>query len=237
MVWAKLMFTLAPPDEGRLGMRVVLIDISKRKRAEHALRESEQSLRNSEQQMNEQIRQLAFLDPLTHLPNRRLFMDRLGQAITAGQRTAHFGALMFLDLDNFKPLNDHHGHGAGDLLLIEVAHRLNQCVRETDTVARMGGDEFVVLLGGLNTDVTESTEQALGIAEKVRASLATPYALTIRNVDTATTREIEHRCSASIGVAMFSKDDLNPDDILKRADAAMYQAKDQGRNLVRFFGG
>jgi diguanylate cyclase (GGDEF)-like protein/PAS domain S-box-containing protein len=236
VVWVKLMFTLAPRHNDRLGMRVVLIDISKRKFIEQALAESEESRRNSEEQMHAQIRQLAFLDPLTQLPNRRLFMDRLGQAITAGQRTAHFGALIFLDLDNFKPLNDHHGHDAGDILLIEVANRLNLCVRETDTVARMGGDEFVVLLGGLNTNEVESTEQALGIAEKVRMSLAAPYALTVRNVNTATSRNVEHRCSASIGVAMFSKDDQNPDDILKRADAAMYQAKDRGRNLVHIFG-
>jgi diguanylate cyclase (GGDEF)-like protein len=185
--------------------------------------------------MNEQIRQLAFFDPLTQLPNRRLFMDRLSQAITAGQRTACFGALMFLDLDNFKPLNDLHGHEAGDLLLSEVAHRLGQCVRETDTVARIGGDEFVVLLGGLNTYEAESTEQARIVAEKVRASLAAPYTFAIRNGDATTSKDIEHRCSASIGVVVFSKDDQSPGDILKRADAAMYEAKNQGRNLVRFF--
>jgi diguanylate cyclase (GGDEF)-like protein len=155
--------------------------------------------------------------------------------MVTGQRTARFSALMFLDLDNFKPLNDLHGHEAGDILLNEVAKRLNHCVREVDTVARIGGDEFVVLLGGLNSDEKESTEQALGIAEKVRAALAAPYVMVIRSEGASTNKAIEHRCSASIGVVMFGKGDQTPDDILKRADAAMYQAKDRGRNLVRIF--
>lgn len=117
-------------------------------------------------QMEDQVRQLAF-DPLTKLPNRRLLDDRLKQTMAASARTGRHGALVFLDLDNFKPLNDTHGHEVGDLLLIEVAHRLRACVREVDTVVRVGGDEFVVMLGELNTDRDESAVAGV-IAQKIR---------------------------------------------------------------------
>jgi diguanylate cyclase (GGDEF)-like protein len=127
--------------------------------------------------MEDQVRQLAFYDPLTHLPNRRLLNDRLSQALLASKRSAFYGALMFMDLDNFKALNDKHGHSAGDLLLVEVARRLKCCVREIDTVARFGGDEFVVLLGELALSPQESMAQAGVIAEKIRLALAEPYAL------------------------------------------------------------
>jgi diguanylate cyclase (GGDEF)-like protein/PAS domain S-box-containing protein len=127
----------------------------------------------------EEIRQLAFFDALTGLPNRRMLNDRLSQATASSKRSGLYGALMFLDLDNFKPLNDVHGHSVGDLLLVEVAKRLCACVREVDTVARLGGDEFVVMLVELDADKGQSTEQAAHVAEKVRASLAAPYLLTV----------------------------------------------------------
>jgi diguanylate cyclase (GGDEF)-like protein/PAS domain S-box-containing protein len=183
----------------------------------------------------EQVRQLAFYDPLTGLPNRRLLGDRLNQTMAASKRSGIFAALMFLDLDNFKPLNDAHGHGIGDLLLIEVARRLSACVREVDTVARFGGDEFVVMIGELHTGRTESAEQALAVAEKVRASLAEPYQLTVTLAGQPDTT-VEHHCSASIGVVVFANHESTQANILQWADAAMYQAKDAGRNTIRFYG-
>jgi diguanylate cyclase (GGDEF)-like protein/PAS domain S-box-containing protein len=184
-------------------------------------------------EMEEQIRQLAFYDPLTHLPNRRLLNDRLTQTIAASRRSACYGALMILDLDNFKPLNDQHGHAAGDLLLIEVANRLKNCVREVDTVARFGGDEFVAILSDLDADRAESAAQAAIVAEKIRLSLSEPYRLTLQREGKADTA-VEHHCTASIGVTLFLNHEVSQDDILKWADAAMYQAKAQGRNQVWF---
>jgi diguanylate cyclase (GGDEF)-like protein/PAS domain S-box-containing protein len=185
--------------------------------------------------LQEKIQHLAFVDPLTQLPNRRLLDDRLGQAMAASKRSGLHGALMFLDLDNFKPLNDTLGHGAGDLLLVEVAKRLTECVRETDSVARLGGDEFVVLLKALDVDKGQSIDQASAVAEKVRAALAVPYHLnvTLSNQQVTT---VEHHCSASIGVVVFLNDEVSPIDLMKCADAAMYQAKDAGRNSIRFYG-
>ena len=184
--------------------------------------------RNKE--LQEQIRQLAFIDPLTALPNRRLLLDRLEQALAANQRSEGFGALMFLDLDNFKPLNDQHGHGAGDLLLLEVARRLKACVRGVDTVSRIGGDEFVVLLGELAADQAQAAEQASKLAEKVRFSLAEPYLLPVSNNAEA----IKHHCSASIGVVLIEPRHKSVEGLLKWADAAMYLAKEEGRNRVNF---
>ena len=185
-------------------------------------------------QAEEQIRTLAFYDTLTQLPNRRLLDDRLGQTMAASKRSGRYGALMFLDLDNFKPLNDTYGHSVGDLLLIEVAHRLTSCVRETDTVARFGGDEFVVILSELDTDKAESNVQAAIVAEKIRATLAEPYLLTFRQ-EGDTEIAVEHHCTSSIGVALFINHKARPEDVLKWADMAMYQAKKGGRNLIRFF--
>ncbi len=179
------------------------------------------------------IRHLAFFDALTKLPNRRLLNDRLSQSMAASKRSGHFCALMFLDLDNFKPLNDAHGHVVGDLLLIEAADRLKSCVREMDTVARFGGDEFVVILNELNTDESESNSQARNVAEKIRSFVSAPYLL-IHN-DGKTDITVEHHCTASIGAVMFIGHEASQDDILKWADAAMYQAKDAGRNSIRFF--
>lgn len=183
--------------------------------------------------MEEQIRKLAFHDQLTGLPNRRLLNDRLGQVQAAGRRGGHFGALMLIDLDNFKPLNDTHGHAAGDQLLIEVARRLKGCVREMDTVARFGGDEFVVLLSDLSASKKDATGHAEIITEKIRVSLAQPYPLTVKRRGKPRT-VVEHRSSACIGVTLFRDHEVIQEDILKRADAAMYEAKRAGRDAVRF---
>ena len=127
--------------------------------------------------MEEEIRNLAYFDPLTALPNRRMLSDRLQLAMASGQRSGGYGALIYLDLDNFKPLNDTHGHAAGDLLLIEVAKRLLHCVRQIDTVARTGGDEFVVILNGLSTKVSAAAVECQQIASKILAALSMPYVL------------------------------------------------------------
>ena len=179
--------------------------------------------------LEEQVRQLAFHDPLTRLANRSLMLDHLEQAMSASKRSQRHGALLFLDLDNFKPLNDTHGHGVGDLLLIEVAERLNACVREADTVARFGGDEFVVLLCELSTQPGEAAEQAVAIAEKIRTRLAEPYVL--QSAPSAPT--VRHECTASIGVAVFRGRDESQNAVIDRADAAMYQAKEEGRNRIQ----
>jgi len=185
------------------------------------------------QRLEEKVRQMAFYDPLTQLPNRRVINDRLTQAMALSKRSGDYCALMVLDLDNFKPLNDLHGHLVGDLLLVEVARRLCTCVREVDAVGRFGGDEFVVVLGALNANLTLATTQATHIAEKVRQSLAEPYHLIVSREGHPDTL-VQHRCTASIGVLMFTDNDSAPTDIFKSADAAMYQAKDQGRNRVQF---
>lgn len=185
-------------------------------------------------QMEEQVQQLAFYDTLTKLPNRRLLDDRLSQAVATSARTGQYGALLFLDLDNFKPLNDTHGHWVGDLLLVEVANRLKSCVREMDTVARFGGDEFVVILSELDVNEAESASQARIVAEKIRTILSKPYLLNIKHEGKADTI-IEYHCTASIGVALFINHEAQPGNILKRADAAMYQAKEGGRNRIRFY--
>ncbi|MEO6353005.1 MAG: GGDEF domain-containing protein [Burkholderiaceae bacterium] len=177
-------------------------------------------------QMEEQVRELTFYDTLTNLPNRRLLSDRVNQAMAASKRSAHYCALMFLDLDNFKPLNDTHGH--------EVADRLKRCVRKTDTVARVGGDEFVVILSDLNADKAESTAQAKMAAEKIRIALAESYLLTIKR-DGKADVVVQHHCTVSIGVALFIDHDSSQQNILKWADAAMYEAKEAGRNLIRFY--
>lgn len=185
-------------------------------------------------QIEDQVHRLAFYDSLTKLPNRRLLNDRLQQSMAGNKRSGCFGALMFLDLDNFKPLNDEHGHEIGDLLLVEAAGRLKACVREMDTVARFGGDEFVVMISELNMDNAESAAQAAIVAEKIRVTLLEPYFLTDKregNVDI----QIVHHCSASIGVALFGNHETNQNEIIKRADTTMYKAKRAGRNLVMFW--
>lgn len=179
----------------------------------------------------QKIEQMAYFDALTRLPNRRMLYDRLSHSIAAGKRNALFSALMFIDLDNFKPLNDQYGHVVGDLLLMEVARRLTACVRESDTVSRFGGDEFVVLLCVLDRDEALARAEAQVAAEKIRMTLAQPYLLEASDANQA---HVEHDCTPSIGVVMFSGADGGIDEILSRADAAMYRAKVAGRNQIRF---
>jgi len=172
-----------------------------------------------------EIHRMAYYDALTHLPNRRLLMDRLGQALAASRRSGQHGALLFLDLDNFKTLNDTRGHDVGDLLLVEIAQRLNASVREGDTVGRLGGDEFVLMLEDLSEDVEEAILQAGMVGVKVREAIALPYLL----------KGIEFTCTTSIGASLFGNHDASADDLLKHADLAMYHAKKSGRNALCFF--
>ena len=183
----------------------------------------------------EEIRNLAFYDALTQLPNRRMLNDRLAQAMASSKRSNRYGALMFIDLDHFKPLNDAYGHNVGDLLLVQVARRITSCVREMDTVARFGGDEFVVMLSELDVDETESIAQSGIVAEKIRTIVAEPYELDIQKNGSAATT-VEHHCTSSIGVVLFINHESSSDEIIKWADMAMYQAKEEGGNLTRFFG-
>jgi diguanylate cyclase (GGDEF)-like protein/PAS domain S-box-containing protein len=172
-----------------------------------------------------QIRNLAFYDPLTNLPNRRLLMDRLQLAMAAGSRSHAVSALMFIDLDNFKVINDTLGHHIGDLLLQQVAQRLLDCVRVEDTVARLGGDEFVIMLERLSSDSQEAAEQAGLIGGKVLTALREKFLLVSGTCHT----------SASLGIALFTDQRESMDGLLKRADMSMYQAKAKGRNMLQFF--
>lgn len=173
----------------------------------------------------DEIHNLAFYDVLTQLPNRRLFIDRLGAALLSTSRSNHHGALLILDLDKFKVLNDTLGHDHGDLLLIEVAHRLRLCIREMDTVARLGGDEFAVLLDDVDESAEAASRKVSLIAEKIRASLSVSYQL----------KNANYISSPSIGVVLFCGASETVDSLVKRADMAMYKAKESGRNTVRFF--
>lgn len=184
--------------------------------------------------ISEEVWKLSFYDPLTNLSNRRMLGDRMAQILAASERTGLHAALMMLDLDNFKPLNDLHGHAIGDLLLIEVSRRLTACVRKVDTVARVGGDEFVVVLSELDLDRVKSIAQASEVAEKIRVSLSQPYSLNAPLVD-LTHKIYEHRCTASIGVVIFLNHEATEDDILKWADEAMYQSKHAGRNSFKVY--
>lgn len=184
----------------------IFSDITERKRAE------------------EEIRNLAFYDALTQLANRRLFIERFQTALASSARYGGHGAILFIDLDRFKYLNDTHGHDYGDLLLIEVAARIKSCVREVDTVARFGGDEFVVLLENISGDELDASHKAGGVAEKIREALSQPYLLNGREYDS----------SPSIGISLYHGNDESMEALIKFADAAMYQAKDAGRNTVRF---
>jgi len=182
-------------------------DISKRKEAEA------------------QIHRLAFYDSLTQLPNRHLLMTHLPQAFSVSMRNGQHGAIMFLDLDHFKTLNDTKGHDIGDLLLIEVANRLNACVRAGDMVARLGGDEFIVVLENLSANPAEAAAQSKQVAEKIRETLDKPYQL----------GEYTHFTTPSIGIVLFRGNQDTIDNLLKYADTAMYQAKTAGRNTIRFY--
>jgi len=196
--------------DGRVEGGIAIIEnITERKRAE------------------DEIRHLAYFDPLTHLPNRRLLMDRLGRALLASKRSGECGALLMLDLDHFKAINDSLGHDIGDRLLIEVAQRLNNALRREDTVSRLGGDEYVVLMEDLGQSERRAATYAEAVAEKIRAVLNHPYALF--NADQ------EHFNTTSIGLTLFCGQGESAETLIKQADMALYQAKDAGRNTVRFF--
>jgi len=184
------------------------------------------------QQREVKIHNLAYFDPLTNLPNRRLLMDRLNQSLIASNRSQAYGALLILDLDNFKTLNDTQGHDIGDRLLVEVAQRLLTHVRQEDSVARPGGDEFVVILENLGQDEQAAAQMAEMIAEKVRDALSQPYNLTD---DMQSGLDQHHASTASIGMTLFHGINDSTDVLLKQADVALYQAKDAGRNKLRFF--
>lgn len=180
-----------------------------------------------------EITQLAFYDSLTQLPNRRLMLDRLGQALTSSARHHRHGALMLIDLDNFKSLNDTLGHDVGDQLLVHVAARLESCIRDGDTVARLGGDEFVLILEDLDKEGLAAM-QAEAVAQKVLAELKKPYLLEL-TLDTEQRTQRSHDCTSSLGIALFRDQSITVDELMKRADTAMYQAKAAGRNTLRFF--
>lgn len=195
-------------EQGKVTNYVAIFsDITERKRSE------------------EEIRNMAFYDALTQLPNRRLFLDRLRNALAISARSGAIGALLFIDLDRFKVLNDTLGHDYGDQLLIEVANRIRACVRETDTVARLGGDEFVVVLEDIGGNQDEASYRAGLVAEKIRDALSRVYQL----------KDHQHFSSSSIGVEMFYDGSDSMDELIKHADVAMYQAKNAGRNTVRFY--
>ncbi len=176
-------------------------------------------------QAEKKIELLAFYDPLTGLPNRRLLLDRLQQALVGSARSSSRGALLFIDLDNFKTINDTFGHDSGDLLLKQVAQRLVTCVRECDTVARLGGDEFVVMLEDLSENPAVAATQTRSVGEKILASFNQPHELA----------GLGHHSTLSIGVTLFGDNQSSIDELLKQADLAMYQAKAAGRNAMRFF--
>ncbi|MDO9052668.1 MAG: EAL domain-containing protein [Gallionella sp.] len=183
------------------------VDIAERKRSE------------------EEIKELAYFDPLTRLPNRRLLRDRLEHALASSVRSGREAVLLFIDLDNFKTLNDTLGHNVGDLLLQQVAQRLLSCVRDCDTVARLGGDEFVVILEDLGSQSLEAAKKAEAVGEIILYSLGQPYFIASQ----------ECRSTPSIGATLFNGNHQQIDELLKQADIAMYQAKAAGRNTLRFF--
>jgi diguanylate cyclase (GGDEF)-like protein/PAS domain S-box-containing protein len=177
------------------------------------------------EELNQQLQSLATNDPLTHLPNRRLLMDRLKHALAACARSGKAGALLFIDLDNFKTINDTLGHDSGDLLLQQVARRLEGCVRNGDTVARIGGDEFVVMLEDLSVDAMEAAAHAETVGNKILAALNQPYELSLSG----------YGCTPSIGITLFSEKQHSIDELLRQADIAMYESKKFGRNTLHFF--
>jgi len=205
-------------EDGSILWNGYLRDITERKGAEKAMHN------------------LAYYDALTGLPNRRLLSDRLAQAMASSKRNNQYGALMFLDLDNFKPLNDEYGHEVGDVLLIEASNRIKQCLREIDTVARFGGDEFVVMLTELSINKDIAIEQSRLVAEKIKEVISQLYELNVKLKD-GTHLTVQHRCTVSVGVVPFINHENNEQELLNYADKAMYQAKREGRNQVRFFEG
>lgn len=207
-------------------------DITERKRTEEALRQQKEEqdglirkLEAARKQDEEAMRKLAFYDALTQLPNRSLFLDRFRTALSVSARNHTYGAVLFIDLDRFKTINDTLGHEYGDLLLIEVAIRIRSCVREIDTVARLGGDEFAVLIEGVSEHEEEALRKIEHVAEKIRASFIRPYQI----------NGYEFESSPSIGINLYRGNEEPIEVLLRHADIAMYQAKKDGRNVTRFF--
>ena len=206
----------------------VTFNINDRKCQEDELRVANRKLAEQNallEKMNRTLQSLSTTDPLTRLPNRRLLMERLHQALAARMRNGQTGALLFIDIDNFKILNDTLGHDMCDLLLQQVAKRLEYCVREGDTIARIGGDEFVVMLEDLSRVPLEAAAQTEAVGEKIRETLNQPYQL----------GTYEYLSSPSIGATLFNDDSQTVEELLKQTDIAMYQAKKAGRNTLRFF--
>lgn len=174
---------------------------------------------------DERILQLAFYDPLTRLPNRQLLLDRVQRALISSSRSGQKGALLFIDLDNFKTINDTIGHAMGDLLLQQVAARLLSCVRDYDTVARLGGDEFIVMLEDLSKKAVDAAELAEVVGEKILTTLSQPYQLNSHVI----------RSSSSVGITLINAEEYEVDEVLRQSDIAMYQAKKSGKNAFRFF--
>ncbi len=185
-----------------------------------------QVLTNAERlNSEEQIRQLAFFDPLTELPNRRLLVEKIRHEIEVAKRHGVYGSLLFLDLDNFKTLNDSLGHHIGDELLVKLARRLRHTLRSEDTASRLGGDEFVVLITGESSTRKQAMEQALSVAQKIQATISDPYRL----------HGYDHIITSSIGITLFPETGKTAADVLKQADTAMYRSKDEGRNTISFY--
>ena len=178
---------------------------------------------------DEQNRSFAYLDPLTNLPNRRLLHDRMQQAIAGNSRSGNHSALIVLDFDNFKILNDSYGHEAGDLFLIETAKRLKNCTRENDTVARLGGDEFIILLNNLNTTKEIANIEAVKVSEKIKDLLSKTFL--IEN-DLKNNKNIEYNCNVSLGLVLFTSPEISLNNIINCADSAMYSAKKTGKNSI-----
>lgn len=204
--WAHINATVSIDVYGNNIILITISDFSERKKYE------------------ETIKYLADYDTLTELPNRRLLRDRIEQAIIATTRTESFGAIMFVDIDHFKTLNDTYGHSIGDLLLTQIASRLHESIRESDTAGRQGGDEFIVLLNNLGTDIKEAAAMAKQLGEKLREVMETPFYL----------NDLEFHCEISIGITLLKKGD-NMEKLLRQADRALYKAKEAGRNTVCFF--
>ena len=201
---------------------------------EEKIQERTRGLMESEQKLHvllARVKELAFYDALTQLPNRRMLEDRLNVELTKIKRSKKFSSLLFLDLDNFKPLNDAFGHNAGDCLLVEVAQRLLAVMRECDTVARFGGDEFIVLLSEIGSDDLEAQKHAMIVAKKILTVIGEPYRIDVIH-DNGIEEILTHKCSVSIGVALFTGKESEKEKILQRADKAMYKAKENGRNRI-----